>query len=407
MKLVELIKDIGRPVAYYPELGLAIGSTSAAIFLCQFIYWAGKERSNDGWVYKTQNEIEDETGLSRREQETARLLLGKLRMLEEKLGGVPATLHYRINKDAIQDIWLGYKEVQRPARLAKREERLVKNAVYRQKKVEASEVGRQPRVAAADTLECMDLTHRYVGSGHTLNTETTSEITSQSTTENGGGPQAASRTRKPLEEERGDDTNSLVYIGNLNSISQDSALDFPDQKNNQVSVEPPQHAAAPLARPAKPTKPTEPTEPVTFPFRHTMALAIAKFGDKPPVWSIGEATAGMKRILRAYPSATPEDLADFIWRMEQTRITEDFVVTFSSCAKDYRQWVLNGKPRNGKVVKTPSYNSRTYGNGVSARYQSTMQTLEAQRRRATTIDGVEIPEYQQQSASEQPWSCDE
>ncbi len=63
--LTTLLSAVGRPVAYYPRIARWLGGDiSAAVFLCQFIYWRGK--AGDREIYKTYAEIEAETGLSAR-----------------------------------------------------------------------------------------------------------------------------------------------------------------------------------------------------------------------------------------------------------------------------------------------------------------------------------------------------
>ena len=89
------------PVAYYRAFAAVGGGVTAGVFLSQLFYWHGKGRDPDGWIYKTQAAWEDETGLSRREQETARRNLRQRGIIEEKLAGIPATLHYRINVDRL------------------------------------------------------------------------------------------------------------------------------------------------------------------------------------------------------------------------------------------------------------------------------------------------------------------
>lgn len=93
--VIEILQD--RPVAYHPALAKAVGGVKEAIFLGQLLYWHGKGKRSDGWIWKSQAEMEEETALSRTEQETARRNLGKLGLIEEKLMGVPATLHYRLD----------------------------------------------------------------------------------------------------------------------------------------------------------------------------------------------------------------------------------------------------------------------------------------------------------------------
>jgi len=110
MKLTDFLEDIGRPVAYYPSLVKVAGSVSAAIFLCQLIYWRGREADPEGWIYKTQAEISEETGLTRFEQEGARKLLKEKGILREKFSGVPRKLYFSISLERVNEEWLKAKE---------------------------------------------------------------------------------------------------------------------------------------------------------------------------------------------------------------------------------------------------------------------------------------------------------
>lgn len=82
-----------------------MGSVKAGLFLSQLLYWADK--SNDGWIFRTQEEIYEGTGLSRRKQEGARKILKKAGVLEEKRGGVPAKVGYRVNYQKLMEILQG------------------------------------------------------------------------------------------------------------------------------------------------------------------------------------------------------------------------------------------------------------------------------------------------------------
>lgn len=88
-----------RPIAYHPIVAKAFGSVNLGILWSQLFYWSDKTRDADGWIYKTQKDLYDETALSRREQDTARKIGKELGVLEEKLAGNPATLHFRVNLD--------------------------------------------------------------------------------------------------------------------------------------------------------------------------------------------------------------------------------------------------------------------------------------------------------------------
>ena len=76
------LKKIGQAVAYYPNLTKKLGNVNASILLSQFIYWHDKTEHPLG-VYKTQDEIKAETGLSRKEQETGRKVLRELGLITE------------------------------------------------------------------------------------------------------------------------------------------------------------------------------------------------------------------------------------------------------------------------------------------------------------------------------------
>jgi hypothetical protein len=83
------LSGLGRPVVYYPSLNAITGSVTATIFLANLFQWSSAQRDFDGWIYKTQEEIEAETGLSRREQETARKQLRSAALLKEERRGCP------------------------------------------------------------------------------------------------------------------------------------------------------------------------------------------------------------------------------------------------------------------------------------------------------------------------------
>lgn len=97
--ILNLLRD--RPVAYRADFALMSGSVQAGVFLSQLFYWLGRQQDPSGWMYKTRDEWLQETGLTRYNQETGRKILRKMGILEEKLKGNPAQLHYRINEDKL------------------------------------------------------------------------------------------------------------------------------------------------------------------------------------------------------------------------------------------------------------------------------------------------------------------
>ena len=72
-------------MAYYPGLARALGDVKEAVFVCQLAYWRGKEQDPDGWIYKTREEIEQETALTYKEQLHVRDSLKGKKLLEEHL----------------------------------------------------------------------------------------------------------------------------------------------------------------------------------------------------------------------------------------------------------------------------------------------------------------------------------
>lgn len=98
---IELLK---RPVAYHAILAKTFKSVKLALMLSQLYYWSDKTKDPDGWIYKTQAEMYGETGLTRKEQETARDHGRRLEVIDEKLCGSPPKLHYRVNLERTTEL---------------------------------------------------------------------------------------------------------------------------------------------------------------------------------------------------------------------------------------------------------------------------------------------------------------
>ena len=100
MSLIQSMRDVGRPLAYYPRLSRFFGSVNASIFFSQLAYWQDRTDNPMG-VYKTAEEWEDETGLSYREQVTARKHLTEQSFLVETHKRLEHRVYYRLDFDAI------------------------------------------------------------------------------------------------------------------------------------------------------------------------------------------------------------------------------------------------------------------------------------------------------------------
>ena len=95
--MVEVSQLLDRPVAFHPILAQITGDVLAGLMLSQALYWSKRTKDPNGWFYKTQKEWTEETCMTRSNLDTARKVLRKFSFWEEKLRGVPATLHYRID----------------------------------------------------------------------------------------------------------------------------------------------------------------------------------------------------------------------------------------------------------------------------------------------------------------------
>ncbi len=97
---MDIRQFLDRPIAFHRAFVTLTGSVTAALMLSQAVYWSRRvAESKDGWFYKTLDEWQEETGLSRYEQEGARKKLAKYLNIQRR--GVPAQLYYRVNFEAI------------------------------------------------------------------------------------------------------------------------------------------------------------------------------------------------------------------------------------------------------------------------------------------------------------------
>jgi hypothetical protein len=93
-------KDNSRSILYIKRFQEMTNSINAALFMSQLLFWWGKG-AKKGWIYKTINEIREETGLTKDQQRTAIRIWVEADILETKLWGVPPKRHFRINVDSL------------------------------------------------------------------------------------------------------------------------------------------------------------------------------------------------------------------------------------------------------------------------------------------------------------------
>jgi hypothetical protein len=95
-------------IAFQPAYARLTGSIVAGLFLSQAMYWTSRvPEGRGGWFYKSQAEWQEETCLTRTEQETARKKLIALGILEEKRAGQPARLWYRVKSPKLAMLLAG------------------------------------------------------------------------------------------------------------------------------------------------------------------------------------------------------------------------------------------------------------------------------------------------------------
>ena len=101
--LLELLGQ--RYVQFYPVLAELTGSVKCALLLGQALYWTrtylAEHPERESWFWHTTRDWLGSTGLSRREQESARRTLVDRNFMAQRRAGMPARLHYKVNLDEL------------------------------------------------------------------------------------------------------------------------------------------------------------------------------------------------------------------------------------------------------------------------------------------------------------------
>ena len=100
--IIGLLTD--TPITYYPTIAKQFKSVTAAVLLSNLLRWHGKGSDPDGWIHKTIEVMTEETGLSRREQETAINTLMAAGVLSYKVAGHPAKRYFLVLLDPLMDL---------------------------------------------------------------------------------------------------------------------------------------------------------------------------------------------------------------------------------------------------------------------------------------------------------------
>lgn len=89
-----------RPIAVHRHVLTIAGDPAAGILLSQLVYWTRRGigvAEQDGWVHKTAEQWERETGLSGKVQRRARMTLIRGNLVEERSVGAPRRIEFRLN----------------------------------------------------------------------------------------------------------------------------------------------------------------------------------------------------------------------------------------------------------------------------------------------------------------------
>jgi hypothetical protein len=108
------IKDMlpNRIVGYSPDLARLVGGAAIGLFLSQLLFLSDKGHNPEGWVYKSEAEMGRETGLTKREQQTARRKLLSLGVIAIMRGGWKNTYHFKVLWERLYQVIAGSLQTQ-------------------------------------------------------------------------------------------------------------------------------------------------------------------------------------------------------------------------------------------------------------------------------------------------------
>ncbi|MDV8155226.1 DNA-binding protein [Acinetobacter bereziniae] len=200
IKLIEAMND--QPIAFnkhYVFIGCGI---NGALMLSQLVYWTARTKNSDGWIYKTHHEWTQETGLTRREQETARHTLKKLGFLTEIKKGVPCKVYFKVERENLYKALIEYSESLNTSQLHK----------------SAKLVAQISQTECTETPNCMHESAKLVAQISPSITENTTENTTDINL-GASAPKAQKFSAKKFLSENG--------------VSEETAQEFIDLKNKK------------------------------------------------------------------------------------------------------------------------------------------------------------------------------
>jgi hypothetical protein len=133
------IKDMlpNRVVGYSPDLARMVDGATTGLFLSQLLFLSDKGANPDGWVYKSEQEMGKETGLTKREQQTARRKLLALGVIAIMRGGWKNTYHFKVMWERLYQVITGS---QRPQTVATEKDKRAQTVPTEQEQNVSTEV---------------------------------------------------------------------------------------------------------------------------------------------------------------------------------------------------------------------------------------------------------------------------
>lgn len=94
---IEINLEAERVIAFRVEIAKMLGSNDAALMFQQILHWTKYTKNKGGWVYKTAEEMYEETNVTERKQRKAREILIERGFVEaeKKMANGSPTWHYR------------------------------------------------------------------------------------------------------------------------------------------------------------------------------------------------------------------------------------------------------------------------------------------------------------------------
>ena len=149
MDIEQLLKALGRCVYYHAGLAKHFGGVNPALFFSQIHYWQGRTDNPLG-VYKSAEALLKETGMTYREQASARAQLQKLGILIETHKRLEHRIYFRIDYRALQAFLASVENCNSPNAENAIGEATKAQVVNKDKEMTSEMTTKKPRASLAD-----------------------------------------------------------------------------------------------------------------------------------------------------------------------------------------------------------------------------------------------------------------